>query len=165
MYDDKLSLIAAVAANGVIGAENRLLWHISEDLRHFKMTTAGHSVLMGRKTWESLGRPLPGRRNIVITRQQGYGAAGCEVVGSLDEALALCAGEEEVFVIGGGEVYRQALPRASRLYLTLVHREYEGDTFFPEVDPEEWTEVYRDKHMRGQNFEHPFSFVICRRKK
>ncbi len=153
-----ISVIAAVARGGVIGGENRLLWHISEDLRRFKAITSGHPVVMGRKTWESLGRPLPGRRNVVVTRQSSYRPAGAETVGSLTEAVALFPPEEEVFVIGGGEIYRQALPLADRLCLTEVEADYEGDTLFPEWAPAEWTEVFCERHERGEKFPFPFTF-------
>jgi len=139
-----ISLIVAVAENGVIGRENRLPWHLPEDLRHFKRVTMGHPVIMGRKTHESLGRPLPGRRNIVITRQPEYAAAGCEVVHSLAGALALCSGADEVFVIGGAAVYGEALPQASRIYLTRVRTAASGDTRFPPIPPD-FVEIAREK--------------------
>ncbi len=126
-----VSIIVAVAENGVIGDKNTLLWHISEDLKHFKAVTTGHPVIMGRKTYESLGRPLPNRTNVVITRQQ-VEIPGCRVVHSLGEAVALFPGDDEVFVIGGAQIYAQALPLADRFYLTRVFRAYEGDTHFPE---------------------------------
>ena len=129
-----ISIIVAVAENGVIGDNNRLLWHISEDLRRFKRITTGHPVVMGRKTWESLGRPLPGRENVVVTRRE-LSFDGARTVHSLDEAYALFPPEEEVFVIGGAQIYGEALPAADRFYLTRVHRAYEGDTRFPEWTP------------------------------
>ena len=122
MIISNLSIIVAVSENNAIGKDNNLLWHISEDLKHFKEITSGHSVLMGRKTFESLGKKLPNRRNIVITRNPDYTAEGCEMASSLEDAVRLCAGEEEVFVIGGGEIYRQARDMASKLYLTVVHK-------------------------------------------
>ena len=125
-----ISIIVAVAENGVIGDKNALLWHIREDLQHFKAVTTGHPVVMGRKTYESLGRPRPGRTNVVITRQE-LTIAGCETVHSLDEALALFSPDEEVFIIGGAQIYAEALPRADRFYLTRVEHPYEGDTRFP----------------------------------
>ena len=132
-----ISLIVAVAENGVIGDRNALLWHISEDLRHFKAVTTGHPVVMGRKTWESLGRPLPNRTNVVITRQN-IEIPGCTVVHSLEEAVALFPADEEVFVIGGAQIYAAALPLARKFYLTRVFRAYEGDTRFPAWDEREW---------------------------
>lgn len=153
-----ISLIVAVAQNGVIGTGGTMPWHITEDFRHFKAVTLGHSVVMGRKTYDSIGRPLPGRRNIVITRNAQLSIEGCEMASSLERALALCEGEEEIFVIGGGEIYRQAMPLASKLYITHVGVEVEGDTRFPEIGPE-WHEVRREEFERGVAYEHPFAFV------
>ena len=135
-----ISIIVAVAEGGVIGGGGDLLWHISEDLRRFKQITSGHTVIMGRKTYDSIGRPLPKRRNIVITRNGEWSAEGCERAESLEQAVAMCAGEEEVFIIGGGEIYRQSMSLADKLYLTQVYKPYEGDTYFPEIRPEEWQE-------------------------
>ncbi len=158
-----ISIIVAIAQNNVIGGDNRLLWHIREDLQRFKRITTGHPVVMGRKTFESLGRPLPNRQNVVITRQKDFRAEGCTVVGSLDEAFALFDASEEVFVIGGAEIYRQALPLAAKLYLTHVEAEYKGDTFFPEINLQNWEEVARERHERGEQFEYPFEFIDYRR--
>lgn len=155
----KTSLIVAVANNGVIGTGDTMPWHITEDFAHFKAVTLGHSVVMGRKTYESIGRPLPRRRNIVITRNAELSIEGCEMAPSLEAALAMCEGEEEVFVIGGGEIYRQAMPLADKLYITHVGIEVEGDTRFPDIDPTVWHEVCREDFERGKDFEHPFSFV------
>lgn len=157
-----ISIIAAVAQNGVIGGGNAMLWHIREDFKRFKAITTGHPVIMGRKTYESLGRPLPNRTNIVITRNAALEIEGCKVVGSLDEALSLCSGEEEIFIIGGGEIYRQAMGVADKLYITLVHNSYEGDTRFPEIGSE-WEEIFRERHERGETFEYPFEFIDYRR--
>ncbi len=151
------SIIVAVAENGVIGDRNTLLWHISEDLKHFKALTTGHPVVMGRKTFESLGRPLPNRTNVVISRQQ-IELPGCRVVHSLDEALALFPEDEEVFVIGGAQIYAEALPRARRFYLTRVFRAYEGDTRFPEWNEEEWRLVESESFPRGKEYPWPFAF-------
>ena len=145
-----ISFVVAVARNGVIGHEGGLPWHISTDLKRFKEITMGKPVVMGRKTWESLPRkPLPGRRNIVITRQQGYEAAGAEVVRTPQEAVALCAGEPEIAVIGGGEIYRLFWPIVDRLYLTEVDLDVAGDTHFPDVEPEEWREISREIYPQG----------------
>ncbi len=160
----KIALIAAVAANGVIGVDNRLPWHLPEDLREFKRITLGKPVVMGRKTYESIGRPLPGRTNIVLSRQVDWVAEGVRVVADLDAALAL-AGElvdkvdDEVVVIGGEQIYRQALPRADRLYLTLVDRVVAGDTRFPELDRAVWREVSRREGVSAAG-EIPFAFVV-----
>lgn len=158
-----VSIIVAVADGGVIGGKNSLLWHISEDMRMFKRVTSGHPVVMGRKTFESLGRPLPNRTNVVITRNQDFEAGGVMVAGSLEEAVAMFSDTEEVFVIGGGEIYRQAMPLAGRLYLTRIHAKYAGDTFFPECDSAEWTPVSSEYHERGENFTHPFEFLVYER--
>ena len=141
-----LSLIAAVARNRAIGKNNQLLWHLPEDMKHFRETTRGKPVVMGRKTWESLPekfRPLPGRQNIVVSRDPAYKAHGADLAGSLEGALALAGGAEEVFVIGGEQLYRAALPFADRLYLTEVELEPEADAFFPELHPAVWQEVER----------------------
>ena len=143
-----LTLIAAVAKNGVIGKDNRLPWHLPADLRHFKALTTGHAVIMGRKTWESLPekfRPLPGRQNIVVTRNAAYAASGATVAGSLPDAVAAAAGEE-AFVIGGAELYQVALLLADRLQLTEIDAEFDGDTWFPARDLRQWREVTRDMH-------------------
>ncbi len=141
-----LSVIVAIAENRAIGCHNKLLWHISEDLKRFKRVTMGCPIVMGRKTFESIGRALPGRRNIVITRNKEYAVEGIEVVYSLDEALRVTAQETEVFIIGGGEIYAQGLPLADRLYLTEVAQSPVGDTFFPEISAEQWRETAREDH-------------------
>ena len=133
-----IEMIVARARNGVIGGGNQMLWHVPEDFRHFKKTTMGHPVVMGRKTWESIGRPLPGRKNVVITRQLDYRAEGAEMVPSLEAALGLFPDGEDVFVIGGGQIYRQALPLAERVWVTLIDREFDGDTTFPDLPEGEW---------------------------
>jgi len=158
------SIIVAVAENGVIGAGNALLWHISEDLKHFKSVTTGHPVVMGRKTFESLGRPLPNRTNVVVTRQE-LEIPGCRVTHSLEEALALFPAEEEVFVIGGAQIYAAALPLADRFYRTCVHRIYEGDTRFPEWDEREWRPVASETFPCGKDYPWPFTFEIWERRR
>ena len=146
----RISLVVAVSRNGVIGRDGGLPWHISSDLKRFKEITMGKPVIMGRKTWESLPRtPLPGRRNIVITRDPGYGAEGAEVVASAAAALTLCNEEPEVSIIGGGEIYRLFWPLADRLYLTEVDMAVDGDTHFPAADPSHWREVSREVYERG----------------
>lgn len=139
-----LSLVVAVGRNGVIGREGKLPWHIPEDLKHFREITTGHAVVMGRKTYESIGRPLPKRRNIVISRTPGLTLPGCEVAPSLEDAIAMARKTDpEPMVIGGGEVFRQALPLATRIYLTEVDRDVEGDVYFPALDRREWRETER----------------------
>lgn len=155
-----VSIIVAIAKNGIIGGGNSLLWHISEDLQRFKRITSGHPVVMGRKTFESIGKPLPNRTNVVITRQKSYRADGCIVVHSLDEAISMFPPEEEVFIIGGAEIYRQALPLADMFYLTRIDTVYEGDTFFPDWSEAEWQLVSSERHERGENFPHPFEFQL-----
>lgn len=153
-----ISIIVAVAENGVIGGGNTLLWHISEDLQRFKRITQGHPVIMGRKTFDSLGRPLPNRHNVVITRQHGYSHEGVTTVSSLEEALAMFSPSEEIFITGGGQIYEQAMPVADKLYLTTVMHDYEGDTRFPEWDRSEWREVFKEYHESGKSFPYPFEY-------
>lgn len=144
MEKPRISLIAAVARNGVIGKDNALPWRLPEDLRHFKAVTLGHPIVMGRKTWESLGRPLPGRHNIVVTRRTDYGLPGeCTAVNSLAEAIAAADDCGELFVIGGADLYTQALPLADRLYLTEIDAEFAGDAWFPDFDRSAWREASR----------------------
>lgn len=163
----KLSLIVAASENNVIGRGNALPWRLPDDLAFFRRTTEGHPVILGRKNYESIGRPLPNRRNIVISRKPGLAIAGCDVAGSFEEALALARSEEtdEVFVIGGGEIYRQALPMADYIYLTRVHAEIEGDVVFPELAPEEWREVHREGHPADDRHAYPFTFLVYERRK
>lgn len=142
----RVSAIVAMGTNRAIGLEGALPWRLPEDLRRFKRLTMGHTLLVGRRTYESIGRPLPGRRMVVLTRQPGWSAEGVQVARSLEEALELAAGGEEVFIAGGAEVYREALPRVQRLYLTVLERDYPGDTFFPEVDLSTWRLVEREEH-------------------
>lgn len=158
-----LSIIVAVSENGVIGDRNRLLWHISEDLKRFKALTTGHPVVMGRKTYESLGRPLPDRTNVVITRQ-ALDLAGCRVVHSLAEALALFPAGEEVFIIGGAEIYAQALPIADRFYLTRILHPYAGDTRFPDWNEADWRLTRSEAFPCGKEYPHPFVFETYERR-
>jgi len=154
----RVYLVAAVAANRVIGANGKLPWHLPEDLKHFKTLTLGHPVVMGRKTWESLGKALPGRENIVVTRAPGYEAPGASVASSLDAALALCAGEPTVFVIGGGELYAEALSVADGLLLTEIQRDYAGNARFPAYDRAAWRETQRTPHTGADGLR--FDFVL-----
>jgi dihydrofolate reductase len=137
-----ISLIAAMDENRVIGRDNEMPWDIPSDRKRFHAITRGHPVILGRKTFESIGRPLSGRTNIVLTRQKDYKVAGCTVVHNLESALAACVGADEVFVCGGEEVFRETISLAHRIYLTIVHEEFEGDAFFPEI-PDDFTEVER----------------------
>ncbi len=156
----KISLVAAMAANRVIGRDNTLPWHLPDDLKQFKRRTLGHTVIMGRGTFESLGGALPDRRSIVLTRNPHYHAQGAEVAGGLDEALqrARDAGDREVFIAGGAEIYAQALSLAHCLYLTIIHAEVAGDTYFPECDLGEWTLAADEHHEADERHEHAFSF-------
>ena len=142
----RISLIAAVARNGVIGREGGMPWHLPDELRHFKATTMGHTLVMGRKTFDSIGRALPGRRTVVVTRDPSWQHAGVEAAHSFAEAIALAGPADEVFVAGGAQVYAEALPWAHRLVLTEVDAEPEGDTWFPEWRRDEWREVSREPH-------------------
>ncbi|HEX5763996.1 MAG TPA: type 3 dihydrofolate reductase [Woeseiaceae bacterium] len=154
-----VSLIAAVAENGVIGRDGKLPWHLPDDFRWFKAQTLGKPVVMGRRTWESLGRPLPGRQNIVLTRQSDYAAPGATVVRSPEAALAAAGDAEEVMVIGGGDVFGMFLPRATRVYLTRVNAVVEGDAWFPEFEGGDWWLVSREHH--GTDARHRYEFEFC----
>lgn len=154
-------LVAAVAANGIIGVNGRLPWHFPEELRHFKRLTMGHPLIMGRRTWESLGRPLPGRENIVVTRTPGYEAPGAAVASSLDGAIALCVGEPVAFVIGGTQLFEAALPLARGLVLTEIQRDYAGDTWFPAYDRSQWRETQREAHAAADGTR--FDYVLYER--
>lgn len=154
-----LSIIVAAAENNVIGRDNGLVWRLSADLKRFKALTTGHTILMGRKTYESVGKALPNRRNIVISRNPDYKAAGCEVVRGVEEALELTKGEDEVFVTGGGTIYKELWDKADRLYLTVVHQECEGDTVIPPVDPGKWKEVSREAHQADEKNECDYTFI------
>lgn len=159
-----VSIIVAIAQNGTIGDKNSLLWHIKEDMRFFRTTTSGHAVVMGRKTFESLGsRPLPKRTNIVITRADRV-FEGALTAHSLEEAICLAEGDEEIFIIGGAQIYREALRIADRMYITRVMHDYEGDTSFPDIDLSEWELVAEEKHDRGEEYEYPFAFLTYERK-
>ncbi len=159
----KVSLVAAVARNGVIGRDGGLPWHLPADLARFKALTWGHTLIMGRRTWDSVGRPLPGRRTIVLSRSLEAAPEGAELAADLDAALALAAGEEEVFIAGGEEVYRQALPRADRLYLTRVEVDALGDTRFPVFDEGDWRLVERVGHAADERHAWAFSFEVLER--
>jgi len=158
----RLYLVAAVAANGIIGAGGKLPWHLPEELKHFKRLTLGHPVIMGRRTWESLKGPLPERENIVVTRTPGYQADGAAVAGSLEGALALCAGEPVAFVIGGTRLFEEALPLAAGMVLTEIQRDYAGDTRFPAWDRAQWRESQREPHTADDGTR--FDFVLYERK-
>ena len=158
-----ISVIVACSAKGVIGAQGDLPWRLPDDLKRFKAITMGKPIVMGRKTWDSIGRPLPGRRNIVITRQTGFAAEGCDVVSSVDEAMAVAGDAAEVMVIGGSQIYELFLPLAERLYLTHVHADVEGDAFFPELSDGEWRLIDEDRHPADERNEYAFSSRVYER--
>ncbi|MEE1954519.1 type 3 dihydrofolate reductase [Aeromonas sp. 75A] len=162
----KISMIAAMAHDRVIGKDNQMPWHLPADLAHFKRVTLGKPVLMGRKTFESIGRPLPGRRNLVISRNPGYQAEGIEVVGSVEAALALLAGSSvgELMVIGGGHLYAEMLPSADCLYLTQIDLTVEGDTRFPAFDDGQWQRIACESHPADEKNPHPYSFETWQRR-
>lgn len=161
----KLSIIVAAADNLVIGDNNHLIWHLSADLKRFKALTSGHPVVMGRKTFESIGKALPQRRNIVISRSADFCARGCEVAESVEAALRLTEQEEQVFIIGGGTIYREFWNRADQLYLTWVHTLAKGDTCIPPVDSRVWEEVSRQDFQADEKNDFDYSFVdYCRKR-
>ena len=144
-----ISLIAAVGKNNVIGADNKLPWKLSADLKRFRQITSGKPVIMGRKTFESIGRPLPNRINIIITRDKNYKADSCIVVHSAEEALNAAKENEEIMVIGGEQIFKEFLPKAGRMYLTIIDKKFEGDAYFPEYDGKEWKEFLKEEHEEG----------------
>jgi dihydrofolate reductase len=157
-----ITIVVAISENHVIGKDNKLLWYLPNDLKHFKNITTGHTVIMGRKTYDSVGKPLPNRRNIIITRQAII-IPGCEVVNSIEAALALGAGENEVFIVGGAEIYKEAIKIIDRIYLTIVHKEFEGDSFFPEINKDEWKEVSHEDYEPDHKNSLPYSFITLER--
>lgn len=159
----RVSLIAALARNRAIGRDNALIWRIPADLAHFKKVTHGHPIVMGRKTWDSIGRPLPGRRNLVVTRQEAWSAQGAEAVASLQEALRLCVEAPEVFVIGGAQIYEQALPLAQRLWLTEIDAEAQANAWFPAWPREQFEQISREHHA-AQDGIPAFDFVLYERR-
>jgi dihydrofolate reductase len=164
MTSRKISLIVALSRNGVIGRQNQLPWHLPDDLRHFKQLTVGKPVIMGRKTYDSIGKPLPNRRNIVISRQSHLAIPGCEVADSLATALQLTATEPEVMIIGGAQIFAESLPLATDLYLTEIAADIEGDVYFPEFDRTKWQEISRIYHSNDAQHAYAFDFVFYHRK-
>jgi dihydrofolate reductase len=159
------SLVVAKARNGVIGRDNRLPWRLPADLAYFKRVTMGHPVIMGRRTWESIGKPLPGRLNIVVSRNRAYKAEGATVVGSLEEAWRAAGDAEEACVIGGTSLFAESLPQADRIHLTEVEADVEGDTWFPEFDRSQWTEREVARQARDERHEHPFRILVLERRR
>ena len=152
-----------MARNRVIGAGNAIPWHLPEELKRFKRITLGHHIIMGRKTWDSIGRALPGRTTVIVTRQRGYNVPGARVAHSLDEAIAACGDDSEIFVIGGAELYAQVLPRAGRLYLTTVDAEVAGDTCMPDFDAGVWREVSSLSFVADERHQYPFRCIVYER--
>lgn len=164
----RLSILVAMARNRVIGQDNKLPWHLPADLKHFKSLTMGKTIVMGRKTYESIGRPLPGRTNIIITQQRNFEVPGATVVHSIEDALLACkqvnAANGECFIIGGEGLYRQTIAMCQRMYVTEIQRDFEGDTIFPEYDPGEWEETQREKYFADSDNNMEYHFVILDRK-
>ena len=155
-HGSRISLLVAMSKNRVIGANGGIPWHLPDELKLFKSLTMGHHILMGRKTWDSIGRLLPGRQTVIVTRQPGYRVAGAAVAHSLEEAIAACGADHEIFVIGGAELFKAALPVADRLYLTTVDAEIAGDVYMPEFAREEWREVSSHEHAVDER--HPYAY-------
>jgi dihydrofolate reductase len=163
MTKPHLSILVAMAKNRTIGINNTLPWRIPEDMKHFKTLTMGHHIVMGRKTYDSIGRPLPGRTTVVVTRSRDLQIEGCLVAHSLDEAIAACEPDREIFIVGGAEIYAQAMSSANRIYITEIQKEVEGDAWFPEIEKSGWLEVSRE--IRHQQIPEPleYHFVEYRR--
>ncbi|MDG5788911.1 dihydrofolate reductase [Evansella sp. AB-P1] len=159
-----ISMIVAMGENNVIGLNGDMPWHIPNDLKYFKRVTSGHSVIMGRKTYESIGKPLPNRRNFVITHNQAFSVPGVEVCHSLQELDQLVTSNEEIFVIGGATIYKELLPKADRLYITKIHDQFEGDTYFPQFKEEEWKIVSMEQGTVDEKNKYPHTFLIYERK-
>ncbi len=157
------TIVVAISENNAIGKNNQLLWYLPADLKHFKQITTGHTVVMGRKTFDSVGKPLPNRRNIIITRQK-ISIEGCEVASSINEAFALCADEQEVFIVGGAEIYRQSIHLTDRIYLTIVHQKFDADSYFPEFNYNEWVETEREDHEPDEKNKLAYSFITLQRR-
>ena len=156
-------IIAAIARNNALGKDNQLIWHLPADLKRFKRVTSGHHVIMGRKTYESLGKPLPNRTNIIISRNKDFKADGCIVKNSLEEAIESATEDGTPFILGGAEIYKQAIKTADLLDLTFVHHDFEADVFFPEIDPEIWEEISRQDFKADEKNKYDYSFVTYKR--
>lgn len=154
-----LSIIVAVSENNLIGINNDLPWKLSADLKRVKTITMGHHLIMGRKTYESIGRPLPGRTIVIITRNKDYKAEGCIVVPSLKEAIAVAQNDPEPFIFGGGEIFREALPMVNKIYMTRIHQRFEGDTYFPELNEQEWKQVSKNDFSPDEKNNYSYSFL------
>jgi len=159
-----ITLIAAVAENNALGKDNQLLWHLPDDFKRFKNITSGFHIIMGRKTFESFPKPLPNRTHVIITRQKDYCPDGCIVVNSLEEAIKSCPKDEEIFIIGGGEIYTQSMDIAHKIDITRVHHSFEADTFFPSIDLDKWELIFEEYHPKDGKHEFDFSFQTYLRK-
>lgn len=159
MMTPKISIVVAMDQNRLIGNKNQLPWHMPADLAFFKRITMGKPILMGRKTWESIGRPLPGRRNILITRNPQYQAEGADIAGSLEAAIEICEGEKEIMLIGGATLFEQGIEAANCLYITRIHQAFEGDTWFPEFDETIWHCEFHEQHEADPNNPHAYDFT------
>lgn len=164
MTINNISMIFAMDRNRLIGNDNKLPWRLPADLAYFKKTTLGHLILMGRKTFESLGKPLPGRKNVILTRDRSYKAPGCELIHSLDE-LQQYISDQEIFVIGGANIYEQLLPMANRLYITHIDAEFEGDSYFPPLNEEQWQLIHRSEGVVDNANRYPHTFCVYERLK
>lgn len=157
-----ISLLYAMDKNRLIGRNNQLPWHLPQDLAYFKRVTMDHKIVMGRKTFDSIGKPLPGRENIIITRDKNYLCDGCKVLHSIDELLELSSShkDEEIFVIGGAEIFKEILPFSDRLYITYIHHEFEGDTFFPPTNESEWKMISKEPGIKNEKNPYDYEFVV-----
>ena len=162
-FNPRLSIIVAMATNRVIGANGAIPWHLPEELKRFKNITTGHHIIMGRKTWDSIGKLLPGRTTVIVTRQREFSVPGAKIAHTLDEAIAACGEDSEIFVIGGAELYAQALLRAGRVYLTTVEAGIEGDTLMPEIDLKGWREVATSAYAADARHRYPFRSTVYER--
>ncbi len=162
----KMYIIAAIANNNVIGSENRLIWHLPADLKHFRELTMGHTLIMGRKTFESIGKPLKGRKTIVVTSGKDYDAQGEQVAHHIKEAVRMVKDEKEVFVAGGSDIYEQTIDlyHTRRMYITRIFANFEGDAFFPEIDPEKWELIDMEEHKPDENNKYPYAFMTYKKK-
>ena len=159
----KISIVVAFDQNRLIGKNNELPWHLPADLKHFKSITMGHHMVMGRKTFDSIGKPLPGRTSVVITRQHGLQIEGCIVVNNLEEALEYCKGQLEIFIVGGAEIFKWALPLCTDLYVTQIHHQFSGDTWFPEIKTDEWSILSKEDHNADEKNGWNYSYIHYKR--
>jgi dihydrofolate reductase len=161
----RIAIVVIVTENGVIGRDNAMPWHLPDDLKRFKQVTMGKPIVMGRKTFESIGKALPGRHNIVVTRNKDFAALGCTVVTSVDEAMTAAGTVDEVCMVGGGDLFRQVLPQTDVVYLTRIHASIDGHTYFPSLPESEWRETFREEHGVDARHAYPFTFLTLERKK